>query len=317
MCVALWHTADSSAVILAQGSAATSVGLVRSVNEDLWYAGERLFLVADGMGGHAAGDVASRIAVEFLAKLDREDVQSADVDAAVISANSAILDHAGRHPEAAGMGTTVCGLVRGRYNWLVFNVGDSRCYELARGTLRQVTVDHSEVQELVDLGHISREEARVHPYRNVVTRALGQVPPPVVDYLTLPVGRGARYVLASDGLSSELTDTAIARLCADPSPADELQAVTTTSPSLSWTILRSPLNRMTSEAPAGGQPQCPVNSSSARWPNERIPPLFGGFHGGYAIGLCQGRPGSAARPPPVRRACHASMGSHRRRRVSG
>lgn len=222
MCVALWHTADSSAVILAQGSAATSVGLVRSVNEDLWYAGERLFLVADGMGGHAAGDVASRIAVEFLAKLDREDVQSADVDAAVISANSAILDHAGRHPEAAGMGTTVCGLVRGRYNWLVFNVGDSRCYELARGTLRQVTVDHSEVQELVDLGHISREEARVHPYRNVVTRALGQVPPPVVDYLTLPVGRGARYVLASDGLSSELTDTAIARLCADPSPADEL-----------------------------------------------------------------------------------------------
>ncbi len=194
---------------------AASTGLVRSVNEDSWYAGEHLFVVADGMGGHAAGDVASRLVVDLLTSLDREGVEQADVDLVVQQANAAVLDHARRHPEAAGMGTTVCGLVRGPQGWLAFNVGDSRCYEVARGILRQVTVDHSEVQELVDLGQISREEARVHPRRNVVTRAVGQVPAPVVDFFHVVAEQGSRFLVTSDGVTLEVRDGDLARMCAE------------------------------------------------------------------------------------------------------
>lgn len=200
----------------------TSVGRIRALNEDAWYAGERLFVVADGMGGHAAGDIASAFAISHLARQDATDITPDSLAAAVLEANSAVLEHARLHPDAAGLGTTVCGLARTTTGWVAFNVGDSRCYVIEKGTLRQVTVDHSEVQEMVDSGEITREQARVHPGRNVITRAIGQLPPPIVDFVAIPSGQGARFVLASDGLHSEIDDNQIARICAETPAAREL-----------------------------------------------------------------------------------------------
>ena len=200
----------------------TSVGRVRTLNEDAWYAGERLFIVADGMGGHAAGDVASALAIAGLTPVDRQGVGRDDLEAAVLASNEAVLEHAQAHPETAGLGSTVCGLARTADGWLAFNAGDSRCYVIERGTLRQVTVDHSEVQELIDRGLITREQARSHPDRNVITRAVGQTPPPLVDFFAVPAGARVRFVLASDGLHSEIDDARIAEICAGTPGAAEL-----------------------------------------------------------------------------------------------
>lgn len=215
---------------LAAGYALTSVGRVRAFNEDAWYAGEHLFVVADGMGGHEAGDVASAVTIEHLAALDRPPGEwegtRREVVGAVLAANAAVLDHSRVHPEAAGLGSTVCGLLRTLDRWLVFNAGDSRCYVVGAGVLRQLTVDHSEVQELVDQQVITREEARIHPGRNVITRAVGQLPPPVVDVFEAAASTGSRFLLASDGLSSEIDDAEIAALCAAyDDPSDLAQAL--------------------------------------------------------------------------------------------
>lgn len=203
----------------------TSVGRVRTLNEDAWYAGEHLFVVADGMGGHAAGDVASALTIAALTVLDRPGVHAGEVAVAIAEANAAVLAHAVDHPEATGLGSTVCGLVAGNEGWLVFNVGDSRCYEVAEGRLRQITVDHSEVQELIDAGQLTREEARVHPNRNVITRAVGQDPGPEVDFFVTPAGVGSRLLLSSDGLSTELDDAQIAQCCATTTVPAELAAL--------------------------------------------------------------------------------------------
>lgn len=200
----------------------SSVGRVRTLNEDAWYAGEQLFVVADGMGGHRCGDVASTLTIDTVRSLDREDVSEDEVRQVVRRANAAVLGHSAENPEAAGLGTTLCGAIRRRDDWLVFNVGDSRCYLLTSGSLRQVTVDHSEVQEMVDRGLISRDEARVHPDRNVITRAIGQVPPPEVDIVTLRAGDGGTLLVCSDGLPSEVSDADIAGLCSGDPPLDRL-----------------------------------------------------------------------------------------------
>lgn len=192
---------------------ATDVGHHRALNEDAAYAGSRMFVVADGMGGHAAGDVASRLTVAVLAAADREGVTPDEVRAAVARANSAVLDHAGAHPESAGMGCTLAGAclvdVGGDPHWAVFNLGDARVYVEADGVLRQVTTDHSEVQELVEAGQITRDEARSHPLRNVVTRAVGEAPPAALDLVLLPVQEGQRVLVTSDGLTSEVEDALI------------------------------------------------------------------------------------------------------------
>ena len=202
--------------------AVTSVGRVRSLNEDAWYAGEHLVVVADGMGGHAAGDVASALTIDTVARQDVVGVGRAELAAAVEAANQAVLEHARLHPESQGLGSTVCGLARTAEGWLAFNAGDSRCYVIDRGTLRQVTVDHSEVQELIDGHLITHEEARVHPDRHVITRAVGQVPPPAVDFFSVPAGQGVRFVLASDGLHSEIDDARIAEICAATREAQDV-----------------------------------------------------------------------------------------------
>jgi|APEBP8051072210_1049370.scaffolds.fasta_scaffold00037_17 protein phosphatase len=200
----------------------TDVGRIRTLNEDAWYAGEHLVVVADGMGGHAAGDVASALTISALVACDEGGVDRGGLAASVRAANDAVLEHARTHPEAVGLGSTVCGLARTADGWLVFNAGDSRCYVIEKGTLRQVTSDHSEVQELVDNNLISAADARIHPNRNVITRAVGQEPHPVVDFFTVAAGHGARFVLASDGLHSEIDDCRIAEICASTVSAREL-----------------------------------------------------------------------------------------------
>lgn len=197
----------------------THIGLVRKVNEDAFLARPNIALVADGMGGHAAGDIASSLAVrafEGLASRDR--LVPSDVVATVVQANEAIVSESAANPHRAGMGTTLAGLAvveqAGTPHWLVFNVGDSRVYRLTDGAPQQLTVDHSQVAEMVATGRISADEARVHPLRNVVTRSLGTVPGPDVETWLLPATPGDRFLICSDGLTNELADGEIARAVA-------------------------------------------------------------------------------------------------------
>ena len=203
-------TSRQVTVIRFSHGAATSVGRVRQVNEDSFLALPPLFVVADGMGGHGAGNVASRIAIEEMTACAALRPLFAE---AVLTA----LEHANRHiierDEANRMGTTATGLAgletAGGDHLMVFNIGDSRVYRLSGDGLEQVTVDHSEVQELVLAGVITREQARTHPRRNIVTRALGSDPVLHADHWLLPARGGDRYLVCSDGLFNEVPDEVI------------------------------------------------------------------------------------------------------------
>ena len=189
-------------------AALTDTGHRREVNEDSLLAQPPIFAVADGMGGHSAGDVASAAVVGRLAEHAGEAV--IDAESIATSLSLAVEDMAsGVGVTDQGTGTTVTGaaltVVSGAPQWIVFNIGDSRVYQLTSGVLEQVTVDHSVVQELVDSGRITREEADVHPHGNVITRAVGFHEPPVPDYRILPVQPGMRILVCSDGLTKELT----------------------------------------------------------------------------------------------------------------
>ena len=221
-------TADSPSMVVRAG-AATDTGRVRRNNEDSLLADRSVFVVADGMGGHAAGEVASGIATATLADLvTLEGRRAEDVVAALHRANRRILESAAEHPEQSGMGTTVAGLAvvtaDGSDHWAVFNIGDSRVYHCIDGRLTLVTVDHSEVRELVDAGLITEEEAARHPLRNVVTRSLGTETAPRPDIWVLPPHAGERFVICSDGLSNELDADTIRDLLTstdDPQQAAE------------------------------------------------------------------------------------------------
>jgi PPM family protein phosphatase len=194
-------------------SVATDVGRVRRSNEDSVVARLPIFAVADGMGGYAGGEVASRIAIEELSTLSsKSELSRDDVAAAIMSANKRIVEFSGEE-EYANAGTTVTGMAvvtdAGVEHWLVFNVGDSRVYRWASGELSQITIDHSEVQELLAGGLLDASDIRTHESRNVVTRALGSDPAPEVDWWLLPVAPGERFVICSDGLSVELSDDEI------------------------------------------------------------------------------------------------------------
>ncbi|KZX21484.1 PP2C family protein-serine/threonine phosphatase [Rathayibacter tanaceti] len=195
-------------------SSSTDVGSVRRVNEDALLAEDVLLAVADGMGGHARGDLASAAAVDALRAHRSAGIGPVDaVFELVESANSAVrgLDVGG-----ALCGTTLTGLTlvrpdpRGPVRWALFNVGDSRVYRWDGAGLEQLTVDHSAVQELVSAGLLSRESAESHPDRNIVTRALGADDEVETDVWTLPVVPRASYLLCSDGLTKELSDERIA-----------------------------------------------------------------------------------------------------------
>lgn len=211
---------------------ATDPGQVRPANEDHVFAAPSLFVVADGMGGHQAGEVASELAVQRLESRLTEDTPTIqDLVSAIGDVNRDIYAAALTNAEQQGMGTTITSLavMADPHDGEVFalaNVGDSRTYLLRHGRLRQLTVDHSYVQELVSEGHISRDEARHHPRRNIVTRALGIESAVQVDSWIVPIIRGDRFVLCSDGLTDEVTDDEIARVLGsfdDPqAAADEL-----------------------------------------------------------------------------------------------
>jgi serine/threonine protein phosphatase PrpC len=196
-------------------------GAVRRLNEDSFLAALPLFVVADGMGGHAFGDKASQAAV---GAFDRafagiQHAHPQDVLDTIKLANQAVLavsDDAGK--PGAISGTTLVGLAfveagpAGNYHWMVFNVGDSRIYSWDGRVLAQLSVDHSAVQELVDLGQITRLEADHHPDRNIVTRALGADSEVDADVWLLPARDRQTFVLCSDGLTKELSDDEIARI---------------------------------------------------------------------------------------------------------
>ena len=186
-------------------------GLRRQLNEDSLVVTGNLFAVADGMGGHEAGEVASRICVETLAagvKEVQDDLTAEDLQHLMVRADEAI-----REASGARAGTTLAGVAivrehQGLY-WMVFNVGDSRVYRLSEDEFSQVSVDHSEVQEMVDRGFISQAEAQHHPRRHVITRALGTGEAPDADFWMLPVHDGDRLMICSDGLTTEVEDERI------------------------------------------------------------------------------------------------------------
>lgn len=207
----------------------THVGRVRSVNQDAyaaWLADDRsvhLLFVADGMGGHRGGEVASQLAVEHVGRVfdDANGDPRALLRAAFERANSEIFEAASRDFELAGMGTTgVALLLTGEPLGFVAHVGDSRAYRLRDGRLEALTGDHSVVGELVRRGQLTSEEARVHPQSNEILRAIGTGPQVDVEIAEVDVQRGDLFLLCSDGLSGMLPDREIARVLGS-SPPDE------------------------------------------------------------------------------------------------
>lgn len=202
--------------------ATTDVGRVRQVNEDSFLASPPVFVVADGMGGHSGGDVASRIVIEEFAGLV-DSVLDARAGAAAVAEllerAQARINQYGVEKRLSGAdtwyaGTTaVVGLLvvdDGVPKWLLANLGDSRIYRFSEGVLEQVSVDHSVVQELVEAGTISVDEAATHPERHVVTRALGGPDDAEADYFLLPLVSVERLMLCSDGINAMIDDGTIA-----------------------------------------------------------------------------------------------------------
>ena len=206
---------------------ATDRGTVRTLNEDALLAYPPVFLVADGMGGHAAGDVASRLVVEEFSHLAGRTAASPDEVHACFHRTAARLAEVVGTGRTAG--TTVAGVAIAAHDggsyWLVFNIGDSRVYRLAGGALEQISVDHSVVQELMDRGEIGVEQVLKHPERHVITRAVVTGTEPEPDYWLIPAGLADRVLICSDGLTSELDDEALRTVLAsvaDPQAAAQL-----------------------------------------------------------------------------------------------
>jgi serine/threonine protein phosphatase PrpC len=202
-------------------SAHSDRGAVRKLNEDSFLASVPLFVVADGMGGHSFGDRASQAAIAaFSDAFTTDDPAAAQrVLDTIRLANDSVLElTAGEGPGGAISGTTLTGIAfvdvggENNYHWMAFNVGDSRTYSWDGRTLDQMSVDHSAVQELVDLGHITKREAEKHPDRNIVTRALGADGEVDPDVWLLPAKGRQTFLLCSDGLTKELSDDEIARI---------------------------------------------------------------------------------------------------------
>jgi len=196
-------------------AAASNVGKVRSNNQDSGYAGRSLFVVADGMGGHAGGDVASSIAVRRIIEADAVYDSAADAEfalqAALIGANAQLAETVFEHAELTGMGTTVSAMVVLHNEVAIAHIGDSRIYLLRDKELSQITVDHTFVQRLVDSGRITEQEAMVHPRRSVLMRVLGDVDSsPEIDTSILATLPGDRWLICSDGLTGVVSHSGIA-----------------------------------------------------------------------------------------------------------
>jgi protein phosphatase len=218
---------------------ATDVGRVRETNEDSYLAVPPVFVVADGMGGHDGGDVASRIVVEEFASLADSGYDPRDGADAVLSTldgcQRRLAEYAATHRGSGGRpwrgGTTAVVAVLADDphegpGWLLTNLGDSRIYRYARGELHRVSTDHSVVQQLVDSGRITEEEARVHPERHIVTRALGAPEALDPDFFRVSLTDGERVLLCSDGITDLVRDPEIAEvLSGHPEPGEAADAL--------------------------------------------------------------------------------------------
>lgn len=193
-------------------AAITDVGRHRQANEDSFVTGPPIFAVADGMGGHHAGDIASDAVVRSLSTIVGSSTTSRDaVGEALAAAVESLRDVLPEEHQGAGTTVTGAALVKeaGETRWAIFNIGDSRVYAVVGDEFFQVTTDHSIVQQLVESGQISKDEAEYHPHANVITRAVGLMDAPVPDYVLMPVVAGTRLLICSDGLTKELTDVGI------------------------------------------------------------------------------------------------------------
>ena len=196
-------------------AASSHIGKVRATNQDSGSVGRNLFVVADGMGGHAGGDVASAIAVQHLYGIDREypsvDEAREVLFHSIMEAGESLTASVEEHPELTGMGTTVSAMIRVKSHMVIAHIGDSRIYRLREGVLEQITTDHTFVQRLVDSGRITPEEAAVHPRRSVLMRVLGDVDAnPDIDTHVVDTRPGDRWLLCSDGLSGYVSERDIA-----------------------------------------------------------------------------------------------------------
>jgi PPM family protein phosphatase len=206
--------------------AASDIGKVRSSNQDSGYAGINLFFVADGMGGHAGGDIASAITAQHVALADEPLATSEEAEQKLIDfiwqANEKLSESVAEHPDIAGMGTTFSGIFVTGTKVTIGHIGDSRVYLARDGIVKQITSDHTFVQRLVDTGRITEEEALVHPRRSVLMRVLGDVEQfPEVDIDTFETKPGDRWMVCSDGLSGVVPDGIMHRILLSESTAKE------------------------------------------------------------------------------------------------
>lgn len=270
-------------------AAKTDVGCVREHNEDSFIAATPLFVVADGMGGHEAGEVASEIAIRTMLEKAPNGPDGDALANAVRAANTAIISAAANGTGRPGMGTTMTAAQIFDDQLIIAQVGDSRAYLLHEGTLQRVTRDHSLVADLVEQGRLTEEEARVHPQRSVITRALGSDVTVDPDIYILRVSHGDRLLLCSDGLSSMVEDSTIAAVlrsnddpqsCCDALIREALAAGGMDNVTcVVVDPLREPLNKSAS-------------SSAAKWLKAHLAPIafalifvaivLGGICGAYA-----------------------------------
>ena len=206
--------------------AASDIGKHRSSNQDSGYAGYQLFFVADGMGGHAGGDIASAITSQRVAltdsKYDTIEEAIETLKRGVLEANGMLNATVQEHPELEGMGTTFSGMLLHGGQVVTAHIGDSRIYLVRDGELKQITVDHTFVQRLVDMGRITEEEALVHPRRSVLMRVLGDVQgEPELDISIHDAMPGDRWMLCSDGLSGVVPPEVMARILTSRVPTEE------------------------------------------------------------------------------------------------
>lgn len=204
------HTAFFAGLTLNAGYS-SHVGLHRELNEDSLLVTDTLYAVADGMGGHESGEMASQLCVQHLHQL--AETTEGLITATTLQQTLSDADAAIYREGQGKAGTTVSGAVvlqeNGQPYWLVFNVGDSRTYRLRDGEFKQLTRDHSQVQEMVEAGYITEEDAHHHPRRHVITRALGAGAANQADFYMYPLEHGDRLLICSDGLSGEVPESTI------------------------------------------------------------------------------------------------------------
>ncbi len=208
-----------------KSSALSDIGKVRMGNEDAYYLGKNLFAVADGMGGHMAGEVASALALDMLKK-EVEAVKGVNADEllrrAVEHANAEVYKRARMKSELYGMGTTLTALIISNNILNFAHIGDSRAYLLRQGKLQQLTQDHSVVAEMVRRGKLRPEEAEIHPARSILTRALGTEAQIKIDIFTEKAEKEDKILMCTDGLNSMVKDPEIEKIVKQKIPLPEI-----------------------------------------------------------------------------------------------